>query len=213
MYKLAPLIVTTVILTSCARLDYHGMDPQTYNEVLYPKTNTVKHSSIYHSFYFAEMAPRLDTEVVKEMDAFLSHTYPEAAQRVLLTFGMRDPDRELYVTRLLRARGFKKSLMEYTVDETIHPDELVITMDYSYAETPRCPDWRKNPLINYSNTNHSNFGCSTATNFAKQVANPHDLVQSATTRVSADSGRDALAIGVYRTGEIPQSSSSSSSGE
>ena len=199
-------LISILLATGCARLDYHGMDPQVYNETLYPKTNTVKHNSIYHSFYFPEAALRFDNDTITQMDGFLAHTYPEATQRMLMTFGMRDPDRELYLTRLLRARGFKKSRMEYIYDENMHPDEVVITMDYSYVETPRCPDWRKNPMINYSNTNHSNFGCSTATNFAKQTANPHDLVQSGTTLITPDATRDSLAIQTYRTGVIPESS-------
>lgn len=207
------LLLVPTLLVGCARNDYHGMDPKTYNEVLYPKTNIVKHNSIYQSFFFDEMSPRFEVDMIQALDEFLAHTYPESVQRLKLDFGARDADREIYITRLLRARGFKKSSMQFDVGESMHPDEVIVTMDYSFVETPRCPNWQKSSSTNYSNTNHSNFGCSTQTNFARQVANPHDLVQSGTSRVTADAARNSTAIGAYRTGAAAGSSSGEAASE
>jgi pilus assembly protein CpaD len=43
--------------------------------------------------------------------------------------------------------------------------------------TPPCPNWSKNPPLDLTNVHASNFGCATATNFARMVASPADLAE------------------------------------
>lgn len=202
MKHLSAALIITLALTGCSRLDYHGMDPKTYNEVIYPKKNQVEYTSVYHSFYFPERENAFDKSTILEMDTFLARTYPDAVQHLQLVFGSSDPARELYVTRLLRARGFKKASMAFSVDENMHTDEVIIEMEYSFVKGPRCPDWRKDPIINYSGTNHSDFGCTTAVNLGAQMANPADIEASSTHRVVPDGAVSRGAIDRYRSGEI-----------
>ena len=42
---------------------------------------------------------------------------------------------------------------------------------------PPCPNWSKNPPLDYTNVHASNFGCTTATNLAHMVASPADLAE------------------------------------
>ena len=68
------------------------------------------------------------------------------------------------------------------------------------AAAPNCPNWSKAPGNDFDNTMHSDFGCSTASNLAAMVADPHDLVVG---RNMGPAVGDAAVAGVhrYRTGK------------
>ena len=70
------------------------------------------------------------------------------------------------------------------------------------AVTPSCPDWRKPTASDYTNTQSSNFGCSTALNFAQMLADPGDVLRGQ--RMGpADGARAAIAVRNYREGKKP----------
>lgn len=195
------LALIPLFVTACARYDYHGMDPKTYNEVLYPKENTVHDMQVFHSFYFTDHKDVFDRTTLAEFDAFLGRAHPSAIYKMQIVLPVMDGPRETYITRLLRARGIKFSSMETLVDNSLAPNEAVIEMGYSYVEPPLCPDWRKDSVTNYSNTKSSNAYCATAVNLGAQIANPRDLVGSSTSRIKPDATRGSIAIQGYRTGE------------
>jgi pilus assembly protein CpaD len=56
-------------------------------------------------------------------------------------------------------------------------NRAIVDIGRYLVTTPPCPNWSKNPPLDYSNVHASNFGCTTATNFARMVASPADLVE------------------------------------
>ncbi len=83
-------------------------------------------------------------------------------------------------------------------DKTVQYDPAEQRLVYPHP----CPDWSHNPVVNYDNSLHSNYGCAVNTNLAVQLEDPRDLH-----RGSGDAGPDAEitthVITRYRAGEIP----------
>lgn len=198
MKRLVILAALPLLISACARYDYHGVDPKIYNEVLYPKVNEVHDMKIYHSFYFDEQANSFDQSTLYEFDEFLARTHPSAAYRLQIILPTLDAQRQTYIKRLLRARGYKNASIETLKDESLASNEAIIELGYSYIVPPACPDWRKDSVTNYSNTAMSNMGCASTVNLGAQVANPRDLAGSATTRVTPDATLGNQAIQNYR---------------
>lgn len=65
-----------------------------------------------------------------------------------------------------------------------------------------CPDWSKSSAINYTNSNHSNFGCATAGNIAAQLESPSDLYEGHGS-ASPDAEITTHAVEQYRADRIP----------
>lgn len=65
-----------------------------------------------------------------------------------------------------------------------------------------CPDWSKGTVVNYGNTNHSNFGCATAGNLAAQLDQPSDLYSGHGTP-GPDTEITAHKIELFRADKIP----------
>lgn len=66
-----------------------------------------------------------------------------------------------------------------------------------------CPDWSHSSVINYDNSNHSNYGCAVNNNLAVQLVDPWDLREG----IGSNSGNTDMSIRtieLYRAGEIPQ---------
>jgi pilus assembly protein CpaD len=61
-------------------------------------------------------------------------------------------------------------------EQFIQPGQARVVVTRSTASVPNCPNWNSNSDINYSNTNHSNYGCSVNSNMAAMIANPEDLI-------------------------------------
>lgn len=203
MQKSLTLLLLPLALTGCLdRFDHHGIDPRAYHEVIYPKKNKVEFNSVFQSFYFD--GDSFTNPTLAELNEFTSRTYPTAVDRLVIATPQPDEARTLYVTRLLRTRGFKKSSMEYVVDESLASNEVVVQMDYSYVVSPNCPDWRKSTNLNYSNTNFSNMECATVVNLGKQIANPRHLIESDGLYVNPDGQVGAKAITDYHTGDITE---------
>jgi pilus biogenesis lipoprotein CpaD len=204
------LLLLPLALSSCAgNLDYHGVSPRTYNEQLYHKENKVESKSAQQVFTLTQHDV-FSRSTLMELDQFVAPIYPSAVERLVIAMPNANNSASLYVTRQLRSRGFKKSVMEYVYDETLQSNEVLVQMDYSVVVTPNCPDWRKSTDLNYSNTNFSNMECATVTNLGKQIANPRHLIQSDGAHVAPDAAVGAKAISNYR-GAIASSTSSSSS--
>lgn len=195
----ACLFIPLAVSGCLDRFDYHGADPRAYNEIIYPKKNKVEFNSVYQSFFFTGNDSFTKT-TLGQLDEFVGRTYPSAVERLVIATSHSDEARTLYVTRLLRSRGFKKSVMEYVYDESLTSDEVVLQMDYSMVITPNCPDWRKSSNLDFSNTKYSNMECATVTNLGKQIANPKHLLESDEAYVSPDGAVGAKAITDYRSG-------------
>jgi len=81
-----------------------------------------------------------------------------------------------------------------------------------YSVTPpHCPDWTKPETDEPTNTPSSNFGCATQSSLALMVANPRDLVHG-TPAGPADGEALIRGVGLYRSGALSKSMSSSANG-
>lgn len=81
-------------------------------------------------------------------------------------------------------------------------DMITVSVGRYVAIPPRCPDWSKPELGDFTNTRSSNFGCASAVNLSLMVADPLDLVRGQPL-ADADGARMARAIGRYRAGKLP----------
>lgn len=52
-----------------------------------------------------------------------------------------------------------------------------IIISRSTASVPTCPNWEATSSSDFTNSNHSNFGCASNSNLAAMVADPEDLVR------------------------------------
>lgn len=107
------------------------------------------------------------------------------------------------IHNVLEANGVRVIGTSRTSEIALGPDSVLVATTRYVARTPGCPNWSK--LTNYdpNNEDHSNYGCASAINLSKQVANPRDL---ATGRDPgpADGTRAALAIDRYRRDQVKQ---------
>lgn len=53
--------------------------------------------------------------------------------------------------------------------------DLVIDIRNVRARASGCPDWRRSNMMDISELNTSNFGCATADNLARMIADPREL--------------------------------------
>jgi len=60
--------------------------------------------------------------------------------------------------------------------QLIKPGQARIVITRSSASVPNCPNWQSRSDVNYSNSNHTNYGCAVNSNLAAMVANPEDLI-------------------------------------
>jgi pilus biogenesis lipoprotein CpaD len=194
MKRILPLLL--LAFTACERADYQWMDPQTYNETLYPKK--VKVTTDRRSETFTVMSDgQFDDESLNALHTFFGKLPRAGVESMVLTFGDSNEEKQLQVIRTLRKMGFQKRIMKTVVDTLADPSSVKIDLQTAVAVVPDCPDWRKSNTTNYSNTIHSNMNCASATNLGRMVANPRDIERN-NVQVSPDGTIDASAIGAYR---------------
>jgi pilus assembly protein CpaD len=57
------------------------------------------------------------------------------------------------------------------------PDQAIVESKRYLVTLPPCPNWSKNPAVDFGNAHASNFGCATAVDLAASVAVPADLAE------------------------------------
>lgn len=79
--------------------------------------------------------------------------------------------------------------------------DISVTARHVKAVATGCPDWRRSNLIDLGELSSSNFGCATADNLAKMVADPRDLASGRALAPASGSNASA-AVERYRTGKV-----------
>jgi pilus assembly protein CpaD len=106
-----------------------------------------------------------------------------------------------------RFNSIAAELLRYRIVATELPlaavpaNRAIIQIGRYLVTTPPCPNWSKNPPLDYTNEHPSNFGCTTATNFAQMVASPADLVEGRPLGL-ADAIPAAAAIQRYQSDKV-----------
>jgi pilus assembly protein CpaD len=80
-------------------------------------------------------------------------------------------------------------------------NRAIVQIGRYLVTTPPCPNWSKNPPLDYTNVHPSNFGCATATNFGRMVASPADLAEGRPLGL-ADAIPAAAAIQRYQSDKV-----------
>jgi pilus assembly protein CpaD len=76
----------------------------------------------------------------------------------------------------------------------------VLSYTTKVAVLPECENWSSRMSYNWTNSQHSNFGCATQRNLGLMIANPGDL-EGADAMDNFDGQRGATIIRSYRSGE------------
>jgi len=79
--------------------------------------------------------------------------------------------------------------------------DLLITVTRTQATAVGCPDFRRTNLMDLSELNTSNFGCATADNLARSLADPRDLAAGRTLG-PANGANSVGAVNRYRTDAV-----------
>lgn len=85
-------------------------------------------------------------------------------------------------------------------DRLLGSEIIEVVVRRAVVTVPGCPDWTKTPGNSFDNTVSSNFGCATAANLARMVADPADLARGRDPG-PADGDYGGVSIQNYRKGE------------
>jgi pilus assembly protein CpaD len=106
-----------------------------------------------------------------------------------------------------RFNSIAAELLRYRIGATelrlaaVPANRAIVQTGRYLVTTPPCPNWSKNPPLDYTNVHPSNFGCATATNLAHMVASPADLVEGRPLGL-ADAIPAAAAVQRYQSDKV-----------
>lgn len=194
-------ICAVALLSACSEnIDFQGYSPEQYNTA-YPKENKVEIRHLLIDLEFKGKATALSPKDTIDLQNLLSNIHPHAVDYIML----KTSDKMLYKTA--RVRTVEKLLHKSGYNSPIHivsikgiPDnKLIIDVAHTAVIPPDCPDWRKSPITTFSNTPHTNYGCSATVNLGLMIDNPRDLVRGRDSS-SSNSERADKALSDYRSG-------------
>jgi pilus assembly protein CpaD len=193
MKSLYLVTLSTLLLTACGGLE-HDTTP--------PKTTTVEVLESSHEVYFIPGGGALDKNEQSLLSGFIASIPNPGASDV-----------ELIVQESPQAGVQLHIVSKALVQAGVHPDDIHAVSGGEKADVvqvavksamvkahPRCPDWSMDATSNHYNKNMSNFGCAYHTDFARQLADPRDMVQGRGV-IAQDSYRNTVALGRYRAME------------
>lgn len=179
-----------------------------------------------HSVHFATDSAAISAVERARLEAFLdSLGRPTGSETVIVEGHADERATDLYnmelssrradaVAGVLVERGFRRDALRTVAYGEMAPVDArsgeeawrqnrraeIVVRRY-VAVAPPCPDWSKPSGFDPGNTEASNFGCATATNLARMVADPADLVRGRALG-PADGVREADAYRRYREGDV-----------
>lgn len=195
-------IFAAALLSACSEnIDFQGYSPEQYNAA-YPKNNKVELRHMLIDLEFKGTAKSLSPKDIIDLQNLLGSVNPHAVDYIML----KTSDKILYKT--MRVHNVKNLLLKSGYNSPIHvvtikgiPDnKLIIDVAHTAVVSPDCPDWRKSPITTFSNTTHTNFGCSATTNLGLMIDNPRDLVRGRDLNSRNHSERADKALSDYRSG-------------
>lgn len=198
--KTAATLGAALMLSGCADYVASMMAPPEA-----AKAMEVRESQFTHDVKFDNNSDRLKASERALIDQFTSSISFLPRDNVTVRVAKTDPmavaERRASIVRAylrLRQIPMASGSTETSSDPAAAPLRIVVSR---YTVTlPKCPDWTKNPIANYANSVHSNFGCANAINLGQMVANPADLVRP-TGPGLIDGDYATGAIERYRKGE------------
>jgi len=170
-----------------------------------PKELDVEWSRKTHLVGFEPRMAALGAEAKTELAAFLERERKGPDDRILVNPGKSVDGRNgLFAARGRAVQNFLADLgyiSEMLPSHAGVANTAIVAVERYDVTLPDCPDWRALPAL--TNGVWSNYGCTTAVNLGRMVADPRDLV----------TGRDlgpmdgtvaASAVERYRKGEVKE---------
>lgn len=173
-----------------------------------------------HPIALAEVEQSLDVPVASSdrsmtigmqdvINGFLSEYRSRASGSLMISYpvGAVNSDAVQTMRRQFRQIALQAGVPSGRIVETRYQasaDGGLAPVRFTYtavkAVTNECGQWPKDILHTTDNTNWENFGCSTQSNLAAQIANPMDLV-GPRAMTPIDAKRRTTVIGLYRDGK------------
>lgn len=214
MARNVTMILAALTVSACTgSWDMQGEDPVEYYSE-HPVKNTVETQHMLYTMEFTADQNRLTGDGIEDLQIAVRDIRPEAVETVRIGLAPSQMDNELrkqHITKLLRGMGYNRKLIRFESTEGLTAEAVDLDISYAVAVPPHCPDWRKSPVTNYSNTTQPNFGCASAVNLGLMVADPRDLERGSGDS-APDRDRNAIVIRNYKSGaDLGASSSEESS--
>src|SRR5579884_3166158 len=134
------------------------MDPNDYYAA-HPIRNRVEGRTQSYLVKFQKDGQLPHSEVQKLEDE-LHAISPMSIESILVKTSpasVHNEQRHVYVTKLLRDLGFDKSDISFEPADVLKNGEAEIIISYNVVVSPDCPDWRRSPVTDYSNSGQGNF--------------------------------------------------------
>ena len=209
------LILVCLMLPACSTLDMQGTDPRAYYEKN-PIKNKVVTRTETHLVAFEPGATTLSRGEKEHFRDAVNQRSMMAVDSIMIDM----PKAELYnsgrrtaLERMMKYMGYSGGKVRFKADDGLTRQQAAIHMTFADVVLPDCPDWRKAPNHNYSNTPHANFGCATETNLGLMVADPRDLQRGTGDLPPASSERIDRTIREWHSGRNFNSKDGGGSGE
>jgi pilus assembly protein CpaD len=196
--KLYPRVATAAILLALAACRPGVAE---YSEVEAPKQLTLDNASTRIDVRFAPGSSQLLAGDAARLRRLAAGGNIAPSDRVIVSAaggpGLAAARFETIAAELLHYRVVATQLPGGTV-----PANRAIVQTGRYlVTTPPCPNWSKASATDFTNTASSNFGCATATNFARMVASPADLAEGRPLGL-ADAIPAAAAVQRYQSDKV-----------
>lgn len=177
---LATYMVLLFGVSGCTQWDMQGHDPRQYYEE-HPIKNSVEIKSEAYRVMFEPGASKLSAGEREHFRQQINQRSMLAVQEIMVDMSANDSwhmsSRQTNISKMLKFMGYHGNNIRFQVSQSVPNNNAVIHMTYAEVVSPRCPDWRKSPSNNYSNSSHANFGCATEVNLGHMVADPRDLIR------------------------------------
>jgi pilus biogenesis lipoprotein CpaD len=207
------LTMTAVALAGLAPIAGCGTPEQTWASSAAPKENRVERVTYDHRIGFEPNSFVFSVAEKQRFEKFLNEIGVGYADEIRVGIvGSVEQDQKLSdkrleaITAYLRNNGVDHLLMSAR-HQGKWDGAITVTVGRYIVTPPACPNWEKPTGYDFSNTEMSNLGCATATNFGLMLADPGDLVR---TRRSGpgDGTTQAKAIENFRSGKVAKAGAS-----
>ncbi len=150
---------------------------------------------------------RLTPTEVRRVDAFVSSYLAEMRGPLMISVpgaaagDARVLGRAKQIADRARRLGLPPDqvLLRVAAEEERAEAPVVVSYEKLVMRIPECGDWSKEASHDWTNTVHSDFGCSTQRGVGLMIADPADLAKPRTAGLR-DAARSNLVIQLYRAG-------------
>ncbi len=152
---------------------------------------------------------RLTPIELRRVDAFVSSYFAEMRGPLMISVpgaaagDARVLGRAKQIADRARRLGLPPDqvLLRVAAEEERAEAPVVVSYEKLVMRIPDCGDWSKNVSHDWTNTVHSDFGCSTQSGIGLMIADPADLARPRQAGLR-DAVRSNTAIQLYRAGEV-----------